>query len=202
MAVRLALTSSAAAKLLAVAAVAGVAGGGYTLASWTSNDTASEHVNAAASHANLTHSPDADETTEAVSGPSSDSSSSAADDSSESKATPSSTPSPSLHGLCNAFLAHHEDNPTNWQNSAAFQVLIKAAGGSAQATVKAFCDALPPKAQDSRDASEEPSEATDEPSEHATKSAHPHATVSRTPDADETESDAPDAETGAPTHTR
>jgi hypothetical protein len=75
---------------------------------------------------------------------------------------PSHIPSPSLHGLCNAWLARDHDHGKA-DDSSAFSVLITTAGG--KASVNSYCTALLSTATPtpSPSASEDPSDSTGKP---------------------------------------
>jgi len=187
MTVRLALTTSSAAKFLALATVAGIAGGGYTLACMTSGaDDGQTNSVALADQTSQTTTA----ITSEVDDPSSRSAVNApiASTSTRIDSTPESTPTPNLRGLCTAFRAHHEDNPDHWKSSTAFQILIRAAGGSDLRTVTTYCATVVPAR--SEETSEDPSE---EASEDARRSRTPEALPSRSDDGSDA-SDAPDAD--------
>lgn len=188
MPVKLALGSSAA-KLTAIAAMAGLAGGGYTLASAASRDSGhtDSSVLAQSAHPSKSHTPDADESSEA-----------ATEGTDETSAAASGTPTPNLNGLCNAFRAHKVDNPDGWKQSAAFQVLVKAAGGDDNASLEAYCLTLvgPARTPEHGKPTDLPGKPTDHPG-NGDHSGRP--TSSHSPDADESESaEAPEPSDTAP----
>jgi hypothetical protein len=147
--VKSALAKLVAARLITLTAVAGAATGGLALAAATGTlppsiqNFAHNTVNAPADHGK--HGPvpsgtgsstgSAAVTEATVAAPSLGSSPSASH-------SAASTPSPSLRGLCTAYLAGATSNPGKAASNPAFTALITAAGGVEN--VAAFCAALIP----------------------------------------------------------
>jgi hypothetical protein len=170
-------------KFLAVASMAGLASGGYALASSATDANYGGSADVRAAHAPSTHSSDEDESSEANAPGSSTTAVEAAETTDTETKTASATPSPDLEGLCKAYRAHKEGNPDGWKRSAAFQVLITTAGGDD--AVSAYCLTLiGPAATHAGKPTDLPGRPTDRPG----PTSHPSDSES-SGDATESESD-------------